>query len=156
MAEQWIRETTELINELQSQDARLEARIREAEQQRKQIQARLDGAYSLLQMYRDRHHISPLDMENVAPEQFKGKSYMQAMIEMAHQHGGYLKVKDAVEIMLKAQFGSDKRAIRAGIYTRLQQDKGKRFEKVSPGNYRLTNGSRAGIEQQRLSEESDE
>lgn len=99
---------------------------------------KIEAGEVLLQAYRDKYGITSLPLVDIRPGHFGDKSYPEILTEIAQASGNYLKVSDAVELMLRANVSDNKRTIRANVYAALQRNR-KRFIKISPGEYRYTN-----------------
>lgn len=139
----WMKETTELLEEWQRRKSVAEDRIAELEDELMGLEDNIASGYALMRAYIDKHRITLTTTEEVHPGYFADKSYPDILTELAQQNQGYLKVTDAVEIMLKAHVATDRRAIQANTYSALRRMK-KQFAKISPGEYRYINHVRKG------------
>jgi len=137
----WMNETTELLEEWQRRKSVVEDRIAELEDELIELEDNIASGYALMRAYVEKHNITLTTTEEVHPGYFADKSYPDILIEIAQQSQNYLKVTDAVEIMLKAHVSMDKRAIQANVYSALRRMK-KKFVKMAPGEYRYTNHAR--------------
>jgi hypothetical protein len=142
MNDTWIKETMELIEDLQIQKDNLESKLGSIREEILELNQQILVAESLIQTYRAKHNIVLTVWEDIKPGYFGDKTYPQILIEIAQKSGGYLKVIDAVEAMLEAEVSKDKRQIQANVYSTLQK-KSKRFMRIKPGEYRLVNGLQA-------------
>jgi len=141
MNDSWIRETMELLEDWETEKANLELRVDELGEQIDELAIRIAATHALIQAYIKKHDITSLPWEHVPPGYFANKSYPEMLVEIAQKRQGYLKVADAVEIMLDANVDGDRRAIQANIYSALRRMR-KRFSKIAPGEYRHINHAR--------------
>ncbi len=140
MNDSWVKETLDLIEELQQQKNKLEAHVEFTILEIEELQTQILGAQALIPLYRSKHNISAMPTQDIQLGYFSNKTYPEMLTEIATKSGGYFKVLDATEIMLQAGVSKDKRQIQANIYAVLRRMKD-RFVKVKRGEYRYTNGS---------------
>jgi len=138
MNDSWIKETKELLEAWESKRVHLEIDIDKMQEQLEELDRKIVTGYALMQAYIDKHNITSLPLEGVRPGYFGNKTYPEMLIEIAQGKQGYLKVVDAVEIMLEANVSTDRRLIQANIYSALRRMR-KRFVKMARGEYRYTN-----------------
>ena len=129
MNESWIKETMALLDDWEKEKSNLEDKLEEMEGQIFELDDKITGGQALVQAYIDKHNITPL-LEDVPLGHYANMSYPEMLVEIAQSRQGYLKVADAVDILLKANIGSDRRSIQANIYSALRRKK-KQFSKKS-------------------------
>jgi hypothetical protein len=134
----WIKETTELLDDLQKKKVSLEEKINELLEELDELERKIAASHALIRAYMEKHNIDPQSLGDVAISYLSNMSYPEMLVEIAQKRQGYLKVADAVELLLRANVNSDRRAIQANIYSALRR-LGKRFIKMAPGEYRYTN-----------------
>jgi len=139
MSDTWIKETMEIIEELRVQREKLDDRMGELLQQLNYIDGQIISFQELLQLYRERHNISIVSEDEIKPGRFKDRTYAEILIDLAKQSGGYLKVANAVEVMLIAGVNTDRRVIQSNVYGTLGRMKSK-FKQIRKGEYQLVNG----------------
>lgn len=148
MNNSWIEETLELIREWENKHAELtarmnalEERIEELDEERDALDDRMMTAHALIQAYKEKHNLPVImNLPNVFGKALANKSYPEILSEIAQRGGGYLKVTDAVEFILKSGFSNDKRAIQANVYSALgRMVRSNRFKRIKSGEYRYLN-----------------
>jgi len=141
MSDMWIKETTELIDELQKRLNHLEGEIEELLSERDEVQGQIIAADNLIRLYREKHNVLPSSLQDISPGYFGNKSYPEILVDIAKKSNNYLKVLDATDIMLKAGVGKDKRQVQASTYAALSRMvQAGRFVRITKGEYRYTNG----------------
>lgn len=135
--EPWIKETLGLLDELQKRKTTIEAEIGELEEELEELHEKITAGHSLIRAYIEKHNLPSLPLD-IDPHILTNMSYPQMVIEIAKARQGYLKVSDAVETILKAEAGYDKRTVQANVYSAIGR-LSKRFVKIKPGEYRFTN-----------------
>ena len=140
MSDTWVKETLELIEELQRQKDKLESQVEFTILEIEELQKKITGAQALIPLYRNKHNIISVPTLEVKQGYFSNKSYPDMLTEIAIKLGGYFKVLDVVEIMHRAGVNEDKRQIQSNIYAVLNRKK-ENFIRVKEGEYRYTNGS---------------
>ena len=138
MDNSWIKETMELLDDLQRQKTALEEKVDELLQELDELDGRIAASHALVRAYMEKHNIDPRSLGDVAIAYLSSMSYPEMLVEIAQKRQGYLKVADAVELLLRANVNSNRRTIQANIYSALHR-LGKRFIKMAPGEYRYTN-----------------
>jgi len=139
MSDSWIRETMELVEELQGQLDKVEGKLSGLLNEREELERQIEATQNLIRLYRNKHQALPASIQDIRVGHFEDKSYPEMLKEIASKLGGYFKVLDATEIMLQAGVNNDRRTIQANIYAALRRDK-KHFVKIKDGEYRYTNG----------------
>jgi len=139
MDNSWIQETMKIIDDWQMELANLESNFEKIRYDIEELKQRIAVAEDMIREYRNKHNITSFNLEDIYPGCFGNKTYPEMLIEIAKRNGGYLKVTDAVEIMLQADVSKNKRFIQANVYPALKRMRN-RFIKVRRGEYRLTNG----------------
>jgi len=142
MEDLWLKETMELLGDLQNQRTALDDKIEQLQEELFEFDDRIAAIHSLIRAYIEKHNLAPLPLD-VDPHYLASMSYPDMLVEIAKAREGYLKVTDAVEILLKANVGSDKRSIQANVYSALRREK-QRFAKIAPGQYRYVNHVKKG------------
>lgn len=137
----WMTETTELLEGWQRRKDAVEDRIAELEDELAELGDNIASGYALMRAYIEKHNVTLTSTEEIQSGYFANKSYPDILVEIAQQNQGYLKVADAVEIMLRAHVATDRRAIQANVYSALRRKK-KQFIKMAPGEYRYVNHAR--------------
>jgi len=140
MNETWVKETMELIGDLEKEHNEVEAKLSSLLDEKEEIENQIIAAQNLVRMYRNKHQYLPLPLQDIKSGYFGNKSYSEMLREIASKLGGYFKVLDATEIMLQAGVSNDRRTIQANIYAVLRRDK-EHFIRMKEGEYRYTNGS---------------
>jgi hypothetical protein len=140
MSDTWIKETMELMEDLQNQHNEVEAKLSALLDEKEEIESQIIAAENLIRMYRNKHQALPISLQDIRIGHFGNKSYPEILKEIASQLGGYFKVMDVTEIMLQAGVSKDRRQIQANIYAVLRRMKDK-FIRVEKGEYRYTNSS---------------
>jgi len=138
MSNSWIDETMELLDDLQKRKAATEEKVDELLQELDELDQRIAASHALVRAYMEKHNIDPRSLGDVSIAHLSNMSYPEMLIEIAQKRRGYLKVADAVDVLLRANVSSDRRLIQANIYSALRR-LGKRFMKMAPGEYRYTN-----------------
>jgi hypothetical protein len=139
MNDTWIKETIELIEDLQKEHNGVVTKLESLLNEKDDIERKIDSAQSLIRMYTNKHQFMPLPLKDIQPGYFGNKSYSEMLKEIASKLGGYFKVQDATDIMLQAGV-SKRRTIQANIYAVLRRDK-EHFIRIKEGEYRYTNGT---------------
>lgn len=142
MEDLWLKETMELLNDLQNQRTALDDKIEQLHEELFELDDRIAAAHSLVQAYIEKHNLAPLPLD-INPGYLASMSYPDMLVEIAKAREGYLKVADAVEILLRANVGRDKRSIQANVYSALHREKQK-FVRIAPGQYRYANHAKKG------------
>jgi hypothetical protein len=138
MKDSWLKETMELLRVLEEQRTDMENKIEDLEVELVGLNDRIAAGHALMQTYIEKYNLEPLPLDNIDLHYLTTMSYPDMLIEIAKIRQGYLKVTDAVEILLKANVNRDKRAIQANLYSALRRLKQK-FAKIAPGEYRYIN-----------------
>ena len=139
MNESWIKETMGLIEDLQIKKSFMESKLEGLRDEIEELDKKIAGGEALIQAYRSKHNVLPLPIEGIRPGYFGTKSYSEILIDIATISGGYIKVLDVAEILLKAGVSKDKRVIQSNVYAALRR-MADHFIKVKAGEYRYTNG----------------
>lgn len=141
MNESWIKETTELIEDLQKRHDEIEGELSGLHTELEEIENQIIAADSLIRLYREKHKTLPQPLKDIPHGYFGSKTYPEMLVDIAVKSNNYLTVLDAVEIMFQAGVNKDKRAIQANTYAALgRMVKVGRFAKVKRGEYRYING----------------
>lgn len=138
MEDSWLKETMELLRDLEEQRTTMEDKIEDLEVELVGLNDRIAAGHALMQTYIEKHNLEPLPLDDIDLHYLTTMSYPDMLIEIAKIRQGYLKVTDAVEILLRANVSRDKRAIQANVYSALRRLKQK-FAKIAPGEYRYIN-----------------
>lgn len=139
MNESWIKETMELINDLEKRRNEIEGDLSSLMNEKDELEQQIIAAEYLIRLYRNKHKELAIPLDDVRPGYFGSKTYPEILIDIATKSNNFLKVADAVEIMLCANVGKDKRSIQANTYSALGRMK-QHFSKIRNGEYRYTNG----------------
>jgi hypothetical protein len=142
MEDLWLKETMELLGDLQNQRTALDDKIEQLHEELFELDDRIAAGHSLVRAYIEKHNLAPLPLD-INPGYLASMSYPDMLVEIAKAREGYLKVTDAVEILLKANVGRDKRSIQANVYSALRREKQK-FVRIAPGQYRYSNHAKKG------------
>lgn len=137
----WVKETLKLIEDWENQEQHLQNKIEQLQEEAMDLRDSIVAGHALIQAYMAKHHIGQELLGNISINHLVDMSYPNMLVEIAKMREGYLKVADAVELLLKANISHDKRAIQANVYSALHRQKQK-FTKIAPGEYRLLNGIR--------------
>lgn len=143
MKDLWIKETMELLEGCERQKTNVEDRIEALEEELDGLDDILTAGSALIRAYMEKHNYAPPSLQGTDLRNLANMSYPEMLIEIARKRQGYLKVSDAVDILLEANISRDKRLIQANIYSALRR-MSKRFIKISPGEYRYTNHEAKG------------
>ncbi len=141
MNDSWIKETTELIDELQKKHDQIESDLDALLQERDEIEQQIGAADSLIRLYRTKHKVLPVSLQGIYIGYFGDKTYPEILTDIATKSNNYLKMSDAVEIMLQAGVNNKKQAIQSNSYAAISRlVKAGHFIKIKKGEYRYTNG----------------
>ena len=133
----WLKETMELLSDLQNQRTALDDKIEALHEELFELDDRIAAGHSLVRAYIEKHNLAPLPLD-IEPSYLASMSYPEMLVEIAKAREGYLKVTDAVEILIRANVGRDKRSIQANVYSALRREKQK-FVRIAPGEYQYVN-----------------
>jgi hypothetical protein len=136
MAEQWIKETMELIEDLEKQRISLRNEYEKIESELMDLEQRIASGHQYVSAYMNKHNIQSTTPDNIKPSSLADKSYPQMLVEIAKQSDGILNVSDATDILYKANVSTDKKQIAHNIYGALGRG---HFVKIKRGQYRFTN-----------------
>lgn len=137
MENSWLKETMELLGDLEEQRTLIEDKIVGLKEELIGLNDRIAAGHALMGTYIEKHNLAPLPLD-IDPQYLASMRYPDMLIELAKIRQGYLKVTDAVEILFEANVGRDRRAIQANVYSALRRMKQK-FAKIAPGEYRYVN-----------------
>jgi len=138
MSEQWVKETMELLEDWEQRGDFIRDKIGELDAELASLEQSIIGGHELLAAYMAKHNVAPLTSRNIKTDNLASKSYPEMLITIAQERQGYLRVADAVDILLRLNVGKDKMSIQNNIYSALNR-MSKQFTKIAPGQYRYTN-----------------
>jgi hypothetical protein len=138
MSEQWVKETIELIEDAERKRDSIQQKRMELEEEQSNLDKSILAWHELITAYMEKHNVAPLISKEMRADNLASKSYPEMLITIAQERQGYLRVADAVDILLKANVGRDKLTIQNNIYSALNR-MGEHFTRIARGQYRYTN-----------------
>jgi len=136
MTIEWIKETTELIEELEKRKQDLDEKIQQLVSESDDLQTQIIAGHELIKVYMTKHNV-----ESITPENYKlsaDKSYPKALIDIAQSSNGILNISDAINILVKANVGGNRETIQHNVYNAMRRLRG-HFVQIQRGQYRFTN-----------------
>jgi len=138
MNHSWVKETMELLEDWESRRQSLQDKIEQLQNELMDLEGSIATGHALIRAYMEKHNISPQSFGDVSISYLTNRSYPEMLVEIAQRRQGYLKVADAVDVLFRANVGTDRRAIQANVYSALRRLKN-RFAKMARGEYRYIN-----------------
>lgn len=144
--EEWIKETSKLLTELENERQVLHEKYERMEKEIQDLDHKIKVGHELISTYMNKYNVKSAITSNITLASLANKSYPEMIVEIAKQNNGILNVVDAREIMFKANIGTSRNAIGHSIYGTLARMRN-HFVKIKRGQYRFINHIQSGAPQ---------
>jgi hypothetical protein len=133
-SEEWIKQTNELLVDLENQRASLQEVYEKLQKQLMDLEQRIENGHELVRDYKTKYNV----LSTMPIKLGKDKSYPQMLIEIAKQNNHILNVADATDILFRSNMGSSKKAVAHSVHNSISRLRD-HFERIGRGQYRFTN-----------------
>ncbi len=138
MDKEWIKETSEILEEWEAQRESLHNEYERLADELMDLEKRIEVGHDMISAYMKRHPTTSTTPDNIKLGSLANKSYPEMLIEIAKQsQGGILTVEGLTDILFNANIG-DKKTIRHNVDNTLSR-LGAHFTRIGRGQYRFTN-----------------
>ena len=138
MDKEWIKETSEILEEWEAQRESLHNEYERLADELMDLDKRIEVGHDMISAYMKKHPTTSTTPENIKPGSLANKSYPEMLIEIAKQSQGViLTVEGLTDILFNANIG-DKKTIRHNVDNTLSRLSA-HFTRIGRGQYRFTN-----------------